>query len=140
MMERTPLPTPSKLTAGFWEAARRHELVIQQCGGCGQFRHYPQHLCPSCWSDQWSWTPVSGSGVIYSYATAHRAFHPAWKDRVPYVVATVALHEGVRMVSDLPPEDTERVAIGLSVELFFEDVPGTEITLPRFRLAASPAL
>jgi uncharacterized protein len=41
----------------------------------------------------------------------------------------------VRMVSDLPPEDTDRVQIGSRVEVFFDDLPDTEVTLPRFRLA-----
>jgi uncharacterized OB-fold protein len=49
-------------------------------------------------------------------------------------VATVELEEGVRMVSDLPSEDTDRVQIGSRVEVFFDDLPGTEVTLPRFRL------
>jgi uncharacterized OB-fold protein len=48
------------------------------------------------------------------------------------VVATVELPEGVRMVSDLPPEDTEAVRIGAPVEVFFDDHEA--VTLPRFRL------
>ena len=34
----------------------------------------------------------------------------------------------------LPPEDTDRVQIGSRVEVFFDDLPDTEVTLPRFRL------
>ena len=43
----------------------------------------------------------------------------------PFAVATIELDEGVRMVSDLPPEDTREVAIGARVEVFFEDVTAT---------------
>ena len=130
-----PLPTPSPLSTGFWDAARRHELVIQRCAKCGRFRHYPQVLCPECWSGKWSWEPVSGRGTVYSYGIAHRAFHPAWSARVPYAVMTVTLDVGVRMVSAVMTEDLENVAIGVDVEAFFEDIPGTEVTLPCFRLA-----
>jgi uncharacterized protein len=132
-MER-PLPSPSPLTVGFWDAARRRQLVVQRCSACGVFRHYPQYLCPACYSDSWAWTPVVGTGTVDSYAVAYRSFHPTWNDRIPYAVVTVTLDEGVRMVSDLDPDDTARVAIGLPVQVFFEDVPGTKITLPRFRL------
>lgn len=128
------LPTASPLSTGFWEAARRHQLVVQQCGSCGELRHYPQQLCPSCWSGEWSWAPLSGRGTVYSYAVAHRAFHPAWADRVPYAVVTVALDEGVRMVSDLAGDQLDRVTVGAPVVVEFVDLPGTEITLPRFRL------
>ena len=133
-----PRPTPSELTSGFWEAARHHRLVVQRCDGCGELRHYPQPMCPDCHSEQWTWTPLSGRGTIHTFTVTHQAFHPAWADRVPFAVATVELEEGVRMVSDLPPEDVPRVAIGLPVECFFEDHhldDGTSFTFPRFRLA-----
>jgi uncharacterized OB-fold protein len=74
---------------------------------------------------------------VYTFTVTHQAFHPAWADRVPYAVATVQLDEGVRMVTDLPPEDVGRVAIGRPVEVFFEDTEdpdGRPVTLPRFRL------
>jgi len=130
---RAPLPEPSELTAGFWDAARREELVLQRCRSCGTLRHYPQLLCPGCTSSEWDWAPVSGRGVVHSFTVTHQAFHPAWADRLPYVVATVELDEGPRMVSDLD-EDPGDVAIGRRVEVFFERVDD-EITLPRFRLS-----
>jgi uncharacterized OB-fold protein len=132
-MTERPMPAPNPLTAGFWEAARRHELVLQRCE-CGHYRHYPQLLCPVCRSANWTWARVSGRGTVYTFTVTHRPFHPAWADKVPYAVATVELEEGVRMVSDLPPEDTEAVRIGASVEVFFDDEGS--VTLPRFRLAA----
>jgi uncharacterized OB-fold protein len=131
-MRERPVPPPNPLTAGFWEAARRHELVVQRCE-CGRYRHYPQVLCPDCRSAIWTWAKVSGRGEIYTFTVTHRPFHPAWADTLPYAVATVELEEGVRMVSDLPPEDTEAVRIGAPVELFFDDQES--VTLPRFRLA-----
>jgi len=132
-MER-PMPSPSSLSAPFWEATSRHELILQRCDSCGRFRHYPQYLCPHCLGGSWTWTASPGTGTVYSYAVTHRAFHPSWADRIPYAVVTVTLDEGVRMVSDLDPDDTARVAVGSAVEVYFEDLPGTEFTLPRFRL------
>lgn len=131
MMNGRPLPPPNPLTAGFWDAARRHELVVQRCE-CGRYRHYPQVLCPECRSSQWTWARVSGRGTIYTFTVTHRPFHPAWADKAPYAIATVELEEGVRMVTDLPPEDTGDVRIGLPVEVFFDEYES--VTLPRFRL------
>ena len=131
-MSRASLPESSALSEPFWEAARSHRLVVQQCGSCGSLRHYPQELCPHCHSASSKWTALRGLGVIHSYTTTHQAFHPDWSDRVPYVVATVQLDEGIRMVSDLD-EPPEAVTIGAAVEVFFERVDD-QITLPRFRL------
>jgi uncharacterized OB-fold protein len=76
---------------------------------------------------------VSGRGVVHSFSVTHHAFNPTWVQRLPYVVATIELDEGVRVVSDLPDSDLEGVAIGRPVEVFFEQIDD-HLTLPRFRL------
>ena len=129
-----PRPTPTSATLPFWEAARRHELVLQRCRGCGRWRHYPQPMCPACHALDFEWARASGRGAIHSFTVSHRAFHPFWKDRVPYVIATIELEEGVRMVCDMPGLAPADAAIGLPVEVCFEDVDA-ELTLPRFRVA-----
>ena len=131
------LPTTSPLTEGFWAAAREHRLVVQRCDGCARLRHYPQPMCSECHSMAWTWTPLSGRGTVYTFTLTHQLFDPRWAGRVPYAIATIELDEGVRMVTDLPPEDVERVAIGRRVECFFEDHTlddNTTFTFPRFRL------
>ena len=57
---------------------------------------------------------------------------------MPVAIATIELDEGVRMLSDLPAEDVDRVHIGMPVEVFFDEVvteSGRAVTLPRFRSA-----
>ena len=130
--ERSPLPVPTEMTTGFWDAARNHILVVQRCDDCHRYRHYPQYLCPACLSPNWTWSRVSGRGHVYSFTVTHQAFSPSWAPRLPYAVATIELDEGVRMLSDLPDDDVDDVAIGRAVEVFFDDVG--DITLPRFRL------
>ena len=132
-----PRPEPDALTQGFWDAAREHRLVVQRCDRCELLRHYPQPMCPGCHSESWTWAELSGNGTVHTFTVTHQAFHPAWADRVPFAVATIELDEGVRMVSDLPPSDVERVVIGARVACFFEDHAlddGTTFTFPRFGL------
>ena len=90
-------------------------------------------MCPSCRSLDAAWERASGRGTLHSFTVSHRAFHPFWKDRVPYVIATIELEEGVRMVCDMPGLAPDEAAIGLRVEVCFEDVDA-ELTLPRFRV------
>ncbi len=129
-----PLPKPTPLTQPFWDACARHELVAQRCSECQRFRHYPQPLCPDCHSTEVSWEKLAGTGSIYSYAIANRAFHPAWKDHAPYVIATIELDEGIRMVSDILDLDPEAVEIGQRVQVFFEDLEESQGAIPRFRV------
>lgn len=129
-----PRPQPTEWTEGFWRACREGRLAIQRCDACGRLRHYPQPLCPRCRSAAWSWQAVSGRGVVYSYAVCHRAFHPAFAGAVPYVVATIELDEGVRMVADLRGVAPDEVRIGLPVRVCFERLDD-EIHLPRFERA-----
>ena len=126
------LPRPTPLSAGFWEAAARRELVLQRCGACGAWRHYPQPMCSACHSFDWSWERASGRGEVYSFVVAHRAFHPFWADKVPYVSATIELEEGVRMVDDMLELPPGQARIGLPVEVWFHDT-GEGIVLPKWR-------
>jgi len=129
-----PAIQSTEYSEGFWEGARRGELVIQRCGVCERLRHYPQPMCPECRSAEFDWARVSGRGEIYSFAVSHRAFHPAWNQHVPYVLATIALDEGVRMLTDLLGVDPASVEIGQRVEAYFEEMPGQGV-VPRFRLS-----
>jgi len=128
-----PAIISTEYSEGFWEGARRGELVIQRCSQCERLRHYPQPLCPVCRGREFDWAVVSGRGEIYSYTVAHRAFHPAWKEHVPYVIATIELEEGVRMVCDLLDVDPGHVAIGQRVEVAFAELPG-QGWMPRFEV------
>lgn len=78
---------------------------------------------------EWS----SGRGRLYSYTTLHRAGHPAFADRVPYVIALVDLEEGFRSLADLRGAGTEP-PIGLAVLVGF-DSPVDGLVLPHFRPA-----
>ena len=135
MSASRPLPERNDLSAGYWEAAQRHQLAVQCCGECGALRHYPQERCPDCLSATHHWAPLSGRGTIYTYVVSHAAFHPFFEDRLPYVVATIDLDEGVRVMSDLD-EAPDQIRIGAAVEVFFERLDD-EITLPRFRLVST---
>jgi uncharacterized protein len=141
MMSERPFAEPTSLTEGFWAAASRHELVVQRCVRCALLRHYPQPMCPGCRSMEWVWVQVSGRGTIYTFTVTYQAFHTAWAGEVPYVVATIELEEGVRLVSDIAVDDVEIVEIGMPVEVFFDETitsGGRVVALPRFRPGIRP--
>lgn len=128
-----PLPEHSPETRPFWDAMKEHRLVLQQCSNCGKLRHYPRPMCDACYSFDSQWAEVSGKGKIHSWMVAHHPFHMGFKQALPYVVVTIDLDEGVRMVAPLDGADESALAIGKPVAITFEDVDD-KITLPRCRL------
>lgn len=132
MVDERPLPKPDHDSEQYWAAARRHELVLQQCEACAKFRFYPRSVCPNCLSDRFQWKHASGRGSVYSFTIIHRPPLPAFRNRVPYVLALIELEEGVRMMTNIVECHPADVYIGMPVKVTFEDVT-EEITLPQFK-------
>jgi uncharacterized protein len=123
-------PTVNRDTEFFWTGTGRGELRIQRCGKCGELRHPPGPMCPSCGETKPEYVVASGEGEVYSYVVHH---HPPVPGRsVPFVVALVELAEGVRMLAELVDVPPERVRIGLPVSAGFAHVDD-ELTLPVWR-------
>jgi len=127
-----PLPKPSAVSRPFWDAAKRHELILQQCGGCKAFIYYPRDRCPQCLSEQLQWRPVSGRGKVYSYTVVRRDSTRSFADK-PYVLAIVELDEGVRMTTNVEAAP-EALKVGMPVAVWFDDVT-PERTLVKFKPA-----
>ncbi len=127
-----PLPEPTLDSQPFWDALKKHRLELQKCGNCGKIRHYPRPVCDACSSMKVEWVEASGKGKVYSWTVSHHPFHPGFKEDVPYILVTVELEEGVRMISRLKDAEAEDMKIGMPVEVIYEDVT-EEFTMPMFR-------
>ena len=128
------LPRIDEMSRPYWEGAKRHELLLQKCQECGHYRYPPGETCPSCLSDKLEWVKVSGRGSVYTWTVFHQAYHPAYKDDIPYAVVAVELEEGPRMITNLVNCRIEDIKVGMPVEVVFDDVT-EEVSLPKFRPA-----
>ena len=128
------LPAPTALSQPYWDGAREHKLLFQQCRVCGTNWHPPMPLCPKCHSSEIDWLPAAGGGAIYTYTIVQHPTHPAFQDHIPYAVAVVELDEGPRIVANIRNCPVEAVRGGMRVTLLFEDVTDT-VTLPQFQPA-----
>ena len=127
-----PLPRITPENRPFWEAARRHQLTLQRCADCRQFRYPPAPVCPDCLSEHAAWTPVSGRGTVSTYVIVHKNYFPSFRDDLPYHVVQVQLDEGPRLTASLVEVPNAEIRIGMPVEVVFDDVT-PEVSLPRFR-------
>lgn len=124
-----PVLHPDELP--YWEAARRHELVLPRCDSCGKVYYPVGPVCPNCLSDNFRWAPMSGRGRVSSFVVYHKAWAPWLKTRVPYVVAQVELEEGPRLTTNLLDIAPDDVRVGLDVQVAYETVT-EEVTLVQF--------
>ena len=127
-----PVPDPDVSGAPFWEAAARHELVLQTCASCGTIRHPPRPMCAVCNSMEYTFERASGRGRIWSWVIAHAPVLPSFAEKVPYNVVVVELDEGVRMVGNLFDVDNDAITEGMPVTVDFEDVE-EGVSLPVWR-------
>ncbi|MGD1066723.1 MAG: Zn-ribbon domain-containing OB-fold protein [Vulcanimicrobiaceae bacterium] len=105
----------------FWDGAREGKLVLQYCLDTGRFQHYPRPVSLYTGSRNLAWREVSGNGAVFA-CTIARVPAPGFSDLVPYVVATVQLDEGVRIIARIVGCAPEDVAIGMRVKVAFEEL------------------
>jgi uncharacterized protein len=133
---KKPIPHVDEESKGYWEACRRHELVLQRCSACRTLRYYPRAVCPECMSSEVTWERMSGRGTVYTFTATYQNQSPGFRDELPYVLAYVTLDEGVQMLTNIVGCPADQVKIGMPVEVTFEDV-NDHIAIPRFKPIAS---
>ncbi|HEY1921092.1 MAG TPA: OB-fold domain-containing protein [Streptosporangiaceae bacterium] len=129
-MTAPPRPVPDAgepELAGYWEGVSRGVLQVPQCPNCGVLRWPPRSACPACGVVDFSWTAVPSTGTLHSYAVVNRAFHPAFADDVPYILAVVQVAPGVRFLGRLTDMPADGIRLGAPVTAEFTDVAGSTL-------------
>lgn len=126
-----PAPQPTPLTQPFWDGVNVGRLRFLRCAACGHAFLPAREECPACLSDRLAWQDASGAGTLVSWVVYHRAMHPAFAARLPYVVGIVELEEGARMISNIVGAEPSELRIDQKVTLSIETEDG--VTLPRFK-------
>ena len=131
-----PLPDLEGDAAPYWRALAQGRIELPRCTACARFVFYPRPFCPACHADRLVWEEVPGAGRVYTFSVVHRATHPWFLDKTPYVYGLVELDAGVRLPTTIVGCEPSRVRIGMRVDPVFQDV-GDGVTLLLFRPAAA---
>jgi uncharacterized OB-fold protein len=132
-MSRPVIPLANLDTKPFWDGCAEGKLLLQRCAKCAAYRHPPAPICPNCLSTDHDWVPARGKGSVYTFVVVREA-RRGWDKLAPYVLAVVELEEGPRILTDVVNVAPEAVAIGMPVELTFDELDGTT-KLPLFQPA-----
>jgi len=129
-----PLPAISDFNRPFWEGTRLGEFRLQRCKHCGKVWAPNGPVCPHCFSDDYRWEKMKGTGRIATWVVFHKLYHPSFAGDLPYNVAFVELDEGPRVIANIVGVPNESLRIGMPVKAVFEKIDD-EITMPRFEPA-----
>jgi uncharacterized OB-fold protein len=106
----------------YWDSLKEHSIRVQKCDNCGHFRYVPKEICNNCRAVEATWTPIAGTGEIYTYTVVRRAPTPAYQEDAPYALVHVTMDEGFRMIGSIKVDDPDSVAIGQRVQVTYDDV------------------
>lgn len=130
---KKPLPEIRPETKPYWDACKKHELLIPKSKETGELFFYPRAMSPGDdMSEDIEWVKSKGKGKVWTFSIHHMGPSKAYKGDPPHVVALVEMDEGVKMMSNIVDCDPHDVQIGMEVEVVFDDVTD-DITLPKFK-------
>jgi uncharacterized OB-fold protein len=117
----------------FWDGARDGKLVLQYCPATNAFQHYPRPVSLATGSRSLEWRPVSGNGTIYAFTTL-RVPGPGPAGRMPLLIATIELDEGIRILANVLDATAAEIRIGQRVSLAWDHLDHN-VPYPAFRPA-----
>ena len=130
-----PIPLKNQDNHPYWDAADRHELMIQKCESCQHYSHPPGPACAKCGSTELSWENLGNevNGTVYSFIISYRPFLPGFQDDLPLVIAVVELEKvpQVKLIANVLNCNPEEVEIGMNVKMTWQDIT-EERALPQW--------
>jgi len=77
------------------EYAARNTLAVQHCTACGAAQYPPRELCVACLADELEWRMSDTTdGELLARTELHHSHDPAFRDKLPLLVALVRLDAG----------------------------------------------
>ena len=127
------LPRLDETNEFFWTAGAEGALRFQRCGSCRHYVHPPAPRCPYCLEDGLVPEPVSGRGTLHSFTVNHQQWIPG-SDRYVVGLVTIDEQDDVRLMTNVVDCEEDALAVGMAVEVVFEQVE--DVWLPLFRPVA----
>jgi uncharacterized OB-fold protein len=117
-----PHAVPSPVSAPYWEAATRGELLFQACTFCETVNAPPTEICRECLLPSLRWEKSAGLGALYSWTVVHRPVTPEFV--TPYAPAIVDMDEGFQLVTNLVDVLVDDIVAGMRLRIEFHPVGG----------------
>lgn len=114
-----PVPTPSPVSQPFWDAANEGRLVLQFDPETGKPQFWPRPVAIQSGRGDPEWREVSGKGRLHGWTRVHIPAR-GFEELAPYVLASVELDEGARIVGRLVNADAVELTAGMKLRVAWE--------------------
>ena len=118
----------------FWEGAKKNKLLIQKSTTSKKYFLYSRSFSGVTADEPFEWVESAGKGTIYSFTISHIAGGSEfYVNKTPYIVASILLEEGVRLMSNIVDCDHSIVKIGKNVKVVFKKLDN-DLVFPCFTI------
>lgn len=114
-----PIRSMDPYAEQFWNYTQQKEFRLQQCAECEKFRWPPGPTCDKCLADEFTWTPMGGSGKVLSWTTFRRGYFPEYP--APHTVIVLELDEGPLFVAYPVEMEVGELREGMELSLRWVD-------------------
>ncbi len=114
------LPRVTETNEHFWRGGEHGKLQVLRCEGCATYVHPPSPRCPTCLGDALGVSSLSGRATVLTFTFNHQPWVPSPDHPYPIAIVEVEEQEGLRLMTNLVNLENEDVAIGLPVQVVFE--------------------
>lgn len=111
---KRPAPKPMNFTKPFWEAAKQGKFLLQYDPEAKKYQFNPRAISIYTGKQNLEWREASGKGKVYAYTITHRS---PLGDVPPYIIATVDLDEGARMMVNVVNCGNDEIKTGMPVRV-----------------------
>jgi uncharacterized protein len=124
-----PAPPATNFSKPYWEGTREKKLLIQYCPDSGNYQFFPRPVSVKTGRARLEWREVSGDGEVYAWTVTRRAPEP-FRGAEPFIVATIELKEGVRIMTNVANCEIANMHIGMKVVPCWAPLPnGTNLLM-----------
>ena len=118
----------------FWEGAKHNKLFIQKSTISKKYFLYSRSFSGVSADEPFEWVEASGRGTIYSFTISHIAGGSEFYiNKTPYIIGSIVLEEGVRLMSNIVNCEHSSVEIGKKVKVVYKKLDN-EIVFPCFTI------
>lgn len=98
------------------ESGRAATLTLQRCDHCGTVQYPPREICTHCLSDALTLGPVDNRGRLLATSELHHSLEAAYRQQLPWPLATVLLDCGVRVLAHNPQGCTAGTRVSVATQ------------------------
>lgn len=114
------LPKVTEANEHFWRGGEHGRLQFLRCRPCRTWVHPAVPRCPDCLGKELEVGAVSGRATVLTFTLNHQPWVPSPDHPYPIAIVEIEEQQGVRLMTNLVHVANGDIAIGMPVQVVFE--------------------